>query len=62
MINPYITEKLNPLFEISNIKYKLIAARSNIGKTDVTKILQIFVCGKKSNMNQKGNTPKFNHI
>ena len=30
------------------------------GKIDVIKTLHICDCGKKTNINQKGNTPRFN--
>ena len=56
------SRKLNPFLNASNIKYKSIAARTKIGKIDVTNILQIWVWGKKSRINQKGKTPKLNHI
>ena len=57
-----MSKKLNPFLKISNIKYKSIAASIKKGNTEVTKILHIFVWGKKSSINQKGKTPKFNHI
>jgi len=33
-----------------------------IGNIEVTKNLQIWDCGKKISINQKGNTPKLIHI
>jgi len=33
--------------------------RIKIGNIEVTRYLQIFDCGKKININQKGRTPKF---
>ena len=45
-VSPYsflAHKKIRKIENSENIKYKLIVTRTKIGKTDVTKILQIFV-------------------
>ena len=55
------SNKLKPFLYISKIRYRSIIDKINKGNIEVTNILQNFVLGRKIKINQKGNTPMFNH-